>query len=56
MAAPERDPLQELLRYLLVGGGMAFTVLMLTRGKWFMAAIAGLWLLAIFVRFKRAAK
>lgn len=46
MSAPERSPLQELLRYVLVGGGMALTVLLLSRGKWLLGALIGLWVLA----------
>lgn len=54
MSAPERSPLQELLRYVLVGGGMALTVLLLSRGKWLIGAVVGLWVLAAgFGLFRR---
>ncbi|MFT3736815.1 MAG: hypothetical protein QM776_17690 [Rhodocyclaceae bacterium] len=56
MPRKERDPIQELIRYALVAGGMVFLVLMLTRGKWLMGGLAAIWLLAIFVRLKRAAE
>ena len=55
MSREERDPLQELLRYVLVAGGMCVTVLVLIRGKWLTALVLGIWLLAVVVRFKRAA-
>jgi len=56
MSREERDPVQELLRFALVAGGMVAFVLVLTRGKWLMAALLGLWLFGVFVRFKRAAQ
>ena len=55
MARKERDPIQELLRYAIVAGSMALIVLVLTRGKWLTGAVLGVWLLAIVIRFKRAA-
>ncbi|MDB5816189.1 MAG: hypothetical protein JWN23_3306 [Rhodocyclales bacterium] len=55
MSHKERDPLQELLRYVLVAAGMCVTVLVLIRGKWLTALVLGIWLLAVVVRFKRAA-
>lgn len=54
MPRKERDPIQELLRYALVAGGMVLIVLVLTRGKWLTGALLGLWLLATVIRFKRA--
>ncbi|HSD39474.1 MAG TPA: hypothetical protein VLC92_18355 [Rhodocyclaceae bacterium] len=56
MARQERDPIQELLRYAIVAGGMVLIVLVLTRGKWLTGAVLGVWLLATVIRFKRAAK
>jgi type IV secretory pathway TrbD component len=56
MAREEHDPLKELLRFVLIAGGMAVFVLVLSRGKWLMAALLGLWLLGVFFRFKRAAR
>ncbi len=55
VARQERDPIQELLRYAIVAGGMVLIVLVLTRGKWLTGALLGLWLLATVIRFKRAA-
>ena len=55
MPRQERDPIQELLRYAIVAGGMVLIVLVLTRGKWLTGALLGLWLLATVIRFKRAA-
>ncbi|GAB4063537.1 hypothetical protein [Uliginosibacterium sediminicola] len=56
MARKEHDPLKELLRFVLIAGGMAVFVLVLSRGKWLMAALLGLWLLGVFFRFKRGAR
>jgi len=52
----ERDPIQELLRYAIVAGGMVLIVLVLTRGKWLTGALLAFWLLWVVVRFKRVAK
>ena len=56
MARQERDPIQELLRYAIVAGGMVLIVLVLTRGKWLTGALIALWLLGAVVRFNRASK
>lgn len=56
MSREERDPMQELLRYVLVAGGMVVFFLVLTRGKWLTAALIGVWLFAAFMRLKRAAE
>ena len=56
MSRQGRDPLQELLRYVLVAAGMCVTVLVLVRGKWLTALVLGIWLLAVVVRFKRGTK
>lgn len=55
MARKERDPIKELLRYVLVAGAMVLIVLVLTRGKWLTGALLSVWLLAVIVRFKRKA-
>jgi hypothetical protein len=53
---PERDddPLQELLKYALIAGGMSLIVLVLTRGKWLIGLLIGVWLVFVFLRLKRA--
>lgn len=56
MSRKERDPIQELLRYAIVAGGMVLVVLVLMRGKWLTGALLGLWLLATVIRFKRGTK
>ena len=50
MSRQERDPLQELLRYVLVAAGMCVTVLVLIRGKWLTVLVLGIWLLAVVMR------
>ena len=56
MARKERDPIQELLRYVLVAGAMVLIVLVLTRGKYLMGAFLVAWLLVVIAGFKRKAK
>ena len=56
MARKERDPIQELLRYVLVAGAMVLIVLVLTKGKYLMGGLLTAWLLVVMVRFKRASK
>lgn len=53
---PERDdaPLKELLKYALIAGGMSLVVLVLTRGKWLIGLLIGVWLVLVFLRLKRA--
>ena len=55
-AMPERDdaPLKELLKYALIAGGMSLVVLVLTRGKWLIGLLIGVWLVLVFLRLKRA--
>ncbi|WP_170942960.1 hypothetical protein [Candidatus Dactylopiibacterium carminicum] len=50
---PSRKSLDELLRYLLVAGGMSVVMLVLTRGKWLTALLIGGWLALFVLRFLR---
>ncbi|MBS1210750.1 MAG: hypothetical protein H6R19_3148 [Proteobacteria bacterium] len=53
MPKPDRDPLNELLKYAIVAAGMCLAMLVLTRGKWLTALLIGVWLVFVIIRFKR---
>ncbi|GAB2891200.1 hypothetical protein GCM10027046_19940 [Uliginosibacterium flavum] len=53
MPKPDRDPLNELLKYAIVAAGMCLAMLVLTRGKWLTALLIGVWLVFVVIRFKR---
>jgi len=53
MPKPDRDPINELLKYAIVASGMCLAMLVLTRGKWLTALLIGVWLVFVVIRFKR---
>lgn len=53
MPKPDRNPLDELLKYAIVASGMCLIMLVLTRGKWLTALLIGVWLGFVILRFKR---
>ena len=56
MPKPDRNPLNELLKYAIVSVGMLLAMLVLTRGKWLTALLIGVWLGFVVLRFRRAAR
>lgn len=53
MPKPPRNPIDELLKYAIVAGGMCLVMLVLTRGKWLAALMIAIWLGFVLLRFKR---
>ena len=56
MSKPDRDPINELLKYAIVAAGMSLIMLVLTRGKWLAALLIGVGLVFVVLRFKRKNK
>lgn len=53
MPKPDRDPINELLKYAIVATSMCIAMLVLTRGKWLTALLIGVWLVFVIIRFQR---
>jgi hypothetical protein len=53
MPKPDRDPINELLKYAIVATSMCLAMLVLTRGKWLTALLIGIWLVFVIIRLKR---